>query len=43
MPFVGNYVRVSGTVFQRNGTRAIAIKDIKERQGVKLNTKAGGD
>lgn len=43
MPFVGKYVRVSGTVFQRKGTRAIFIKDIKEQPDVKLNTKAGGD
>jgi hypothetical protein len=42
MPFVGKYVRVSGTVFERNGTRAIAIKDINELKNVKLNPKAGG-
>ena len=43
MPFLGKYVRVSGTVFQRNGTRAIVIKDIKELPDVRLNTNAGGD
>ena len=42
MPFLGKYVRVSGTVFERNGTRAIVIKDIKELKDVKLNPKAGG-
>lgn len=29
MPFVGKYVRVTGQVFERSGTRAIAIQDIK--------------
>jgi hypothetical protein len=42
MPFIGMYVRVRGTVFERNGTRAIVIKDIKELKDVKLNPKAGG-
>jgi len=43
MPFVGKYVRATGTVYRRNGTRTIVIKDITEMKGVKLNTKAGGD
>lgn len=43
MPYVGKYVRVSGTVFRRNGTRAIIIKSISEMKGVKLNTTLGGD
>ena len=29
MPFVGKQVRVRGEVFERNGTRAIAIRSIK--------------
>lgn len=41
LPFVGKYVRVSGTVFLRNGTRAIMIKDIQELKDVKLKTDAG--
>jgi hypothetical protein len=43
MPFVGKYVRATGTVYRRNGTRAIMIKDITEMKGVKLNPKAGTD
>jgi hypothetical protein len=43
MPFVGKYVRATGTVYRRNGTRTIVIKEITEIKGVKLNTKAGGD
>jgi hypothetical protein len=43
MPFVGKYVRASGTVFTRNGTRTIAIKEIRELSGVKLNPNGGGD
>jgi hypothetical protein len=34
MPFVGKYVRVSGIVFERNGTRAIVITEIKEMKEV---------
>lgn len=40
MPFVGKYVRASGEVFERNGTRAIAIANIHELKGVRLNSKA---
>jgi len=40
MPFLGNFVRVSGTVYTRSGTRAITIESIEEMKGVKLNTKA---
>jgi hypothetical protein len=40
MPFVGKYVRASGQVFERNGTRAIAITEIQELKGVRLNSKA---
>jgi hypothetical protein len=30
MPYVGKYVRASGTVFERTGTHAIVITEIKE-------------
>ena len=36
MPFVGKYVRASGTVYERKGTRAIAINEIRELKDVKL-------
>ena len=34
MPFVGKYVRVSGIVFERSGTHAIVITEIKEAKEV---------
>jgi hypothetical protein len=34
MPFVGKYVKASGTVFERKGTRSIVIAEIKEIKGV---------
>jgi hypothetical protein len=37
MPFVGKYVRASGIVFERTGTHAIVITDIKEMKEVRLN------
>lgn len=40
MPFVGKYVHASGQVFERNGTRAIAITEIHEMKGVRLNSTA---
>ena len=40
MPFLGKYVRVTGPVFERNGTRAIAIRTIEEVKGVALKTDA---
>lgn len=40
MPFLGKYVRVTGPVFDRNGTRAIAIRTIEEVKGVSLKTDA---
>jgi hypothetical protein len=40
MPFLGKYVRVTGPVFERNGTRAIAIRTIEEVKGVPLKTDA---
>lgn len=38
MPFVGKYVRASGQVFERKGTRAIVIAEIKELKNVHLTT-----
>jgi hypothetical protein len=40
MPFVGKYVQATGPVFTRNGTHAIAIKQIKELKSVHLDTDA---
>lgn len=40
MPFVGKYVQATGPVFMRNGTHAIAIKQIKELKSVHLDTDA---
>lgn len=40
MPFLGKFVRVSGTVYMRNGTRAITLEKIEEMKNVKLNTEA---
>jgi hypothetical protein len=34
MPFVGKYVRVTGIVFERNGTHAIVITEITEMKEV---------
>lgn len=36
MPFVGKYVQVKGISFERNGTHAIVITDIREMKGVHL-------
>jgi hypothetical protein len=36
MPFVGKYVRVDGIAFERSGTHAIVITDIKEMKEVHL-------
>jgi hypothetical protein len=38
MPFVGKYVRASGTVFERTGTHAIVITGIKEMKEIHLST-----
>jgi len=43
MPFVGKFVRVTGIVYRRNGTRAIVIKEMHELKDVKLNTTLGDD
>jgi hypothetical protein len=40
MPFVGKYVSAIGTVYERTGTRAIAITEIKEMKNVHLTTDA---
>ena len=40
LPFVGKYVRVTGTVFERAGVHAIAINRIEELKGVHLITDA---
>jgi hypothetical protein len=36
MPFVGKYVRASGTVFERMGTHAIVITEIAEMKEIHL-------
>jgi hypothetical protein len=36
MPFVGKYVRATGTVYERKGTHAIVISEIKELKDVHL-------
>jgi hypothetical protein len=36
MPFVGKYVRASGIVFERNGTRAIVVREITEMKEVRV-------
>lgn len=39
-PFVGKYVKVTGQIFEREGTHAIAIKTITEMKEVHLVTDA---
>lgn len=41
MPFVGKYVRASGIVFERTGTHAIVITEIKEMKEVRLTIDEG--
>ena len=36
MPFVGKYVRASGIVFERTGTHAIVITEIKEVKEIQV-------
>jgi hypothetical protein len=36
MPFLGKYVRATGTVYERKGTHAIVIHDIQELKDVHL-------
>jgi hypothetical protein len=38
MPFVGKYVQATGAVFERKGTRAIAITQIKELKNAHLDS-----
>lgn len=38
MPFVGKYVQATGAVFERKGTRAIAITQIRELKSVHIDT-----
>lgn len=40
MPFVGKYVEIRGQVYERRGTHAIVIRDIKELPEVHLVTDA---
>jgi hypothetical protein len=40
LPFVGKYVKATGKVFERAGSRAIAIKTITEMKNVHLITDA---
>jgi hypothetical protein len=40
IPFVGKYVKVSGTVYERAGTHAIAIGQMIEMKDVHLVTDA---
>ena len=40
MPFVGKYVRATGSIYERKGTRAIAIRSIEEMKNVHLKTDA---
>jgi len=41
MPFVGKYVRASGIVFERSGTHAIVITEIKEMKEVTVKDDEG--
>jgi hypothetical protein len=41
MPFVGKYVRATGIVFERTGTHAIVIREIKEMKEVTLTIDEG--
>jgi len=41
MPFVGKYVRATGIVFERTGTHAIVITEIKEMKEVRLTIDEG--
>jgi hypothetical protein len=40
MPFVGKYVQATGAVFERKGTRVIAVTRIKELKNVHIDTNA---
>jgi hypothetical protein len=43
MPFVGKYVRATGTVYTRNGTRTIFIREIAELKNVHLKAATGSE
>jgi hypothetical protein len=38
MPYVGKFVRATGTVFERNGTRVIVIQTMNELKDVRVKT-----
>ncbi len=38
MPFVGKFVKVTGQLFEKNGTHAIAIREITEMKEIHLVT-----
>lgn len=40
MPFLGKWVKVTGHVYTRGGTHAVAIESIQEVKGVPLNSNA---
>lgn len=40
MPFVGNFVRATGPVYERGGTRAIGVQQVTEMKEVQLVTDA---
>ena len=41
--YVGKFVRITGTVYRRNGTRTIVIRTISVLKDVKLDTNLGDD
>jgi hypothetical protein len=43
IPFVGKYVRATGTVDMRNGTRTIVIREITELKNVHLKAATGSE
>ena len=43
VPYVGKFVRATGTVYRRNGTRTIVIKSISVLTNVKLDPNLGDD
>lgn len=40
LPFVGKYVKATGEVYERSGTHAIVIREIKEDTSIHLTTDA---
>lgn len=43
VPYVGKFVRVTGTVYRRNGTRTIVLKSISTIKDVTLDPNLGDD